>query len=55
MSMEAGLGKTIKNIESKLVKNSEISALSATQKNTAQVEVLIDKYENSATSGSSTR
>ena len=40
-SMEAGLGKTIKNIESKLVKNSEISALSATQKNTsAQVEVL---------------
>ena len=39
-SMEA-LGKSIKNVEGKLVKNTEIGALSAAQKNTsAQVEML---------------
>tara|TARA_B100000123_G_scaffold29063_1_gene19679 strand:+ start:1053 stop:1790 length:738 start_codon:yes stop_codon:yes gene_type:complete len=40
-SMEAVLGKSIKNVEGKLVKNAEIGALSAAQKNTsAQVEML---------------
>ena len=40
-SMEAALGKSIKNVEGKLVKNTEIGALSAAQKNTsAQVEML---------------
>ena len=40
-SMEASLGKSIKNVEEKLIKNSEIGALSAVQKNTsAQVELL---------------
>ena len=40
-SMEANLGKSIKNIEGKLVKNTEIGALSVAQKNTsAQVEML---------------
>ena len=39
--MEAALGKSIKNVEGKLVKNTEIGALSAAQKNTsAQVEML---------------
>ena len=40
-SMEATLGKSIKSVEGKLVKNTEISALSSAQKNTsAQVEML---------------
>ena len=40
-SMEASLGKSIRNVEGKLVKNAEIGALSAAQKNTsAQVELL---------------
>ena len=40
-SMEATLGKSIRNVEGKLVKNAEIGALSAAQKNTsAQVELL---------------
>ena len=40
-SMEAALSKSIKNVEGKLVKNAEIGALSAAQKNTsAQVEML---------------
>ena len=40
-SMEAALGKSIENVEGKLVKNAEIGALSAAQKNTsAQVEML---------------
>ena len=39
--MEAALVKSIKNVEGKLVKNAEIGALSAAQKNTsAQVEML---------------
>ncbi len=40
-SMEAALGKSIKNVEGKLVNNAEIGALSAAQQNTsAQVEML---------------
>ena len=40
-SMEAALSKSIKNVEGKLVKNTDIGALSAAQKNTsAQVEML---------------
>ena len=40
-SMEAALGKSIKNVEGKLVNNAEIGALSAVQQNTsAQVEML---------------
>ena len=40
-SMEAALGKSIKNVEGNLMKNNEIGALSAAQKNTsAQVEML---------------
>jgi len=40
-SMEAGLNKSIKDVEGKLVNNAEIGALSAAQQNTsAQVEML---------------